>query len=172
MKKIIIFTVPLLLGLMLCSCGSLEHPIGGKQLSESNLAFAKTMPVDDSRMTITYDGKEMSTDQWASQVVPPFPVLYWAVFGNFDQGKHYGLRKFATFVPVFFVTRNQVFDDKGARLQSEIEVLFALTLWYKDRTTPTSADFKMGILWIPGLGPFIGVGPEYFQFFWVPFSEF
>ncbi len=158
--------------LALAGCGTLNQKVGGPELSNSAMEFAKQMPADDSSMSITYNGKELSTNKWGSKAYPIFPVFYWSTIGNFTSEPSYGVRTSTILFPVFVLFRDSLYDNLGKRLQYETTFNMVLLVGYEDRVTPRSSDFRTGVLWIPGIGPFLGLGPEFFQFFWIPFSDF
>ncbi|MFZ2657711.1 MAG: hypothetical protein WAX69_22450 [Victivallales bacterium] len=158
--------------LLVAGCGSLSQKVGGPQMSAPSMEFARQIPAGESNFSISCNDKELSTSRWASKAYPVFPVFYWSTLGNFNPATSYGLRTATIFFPVFVVMRDSVYDDKGLRINSEAMFNFALAIGYEDRITPTSSDFKIGLLWIPGIGPFLGAGPEFFQFLWIPFTDF
>ncbi|HBC87541.1 MAG TPA: hypothetical protein DCZ94_11345 [Lentisphaeria bacterium] len=154
-------------------CGTLNQKVGGPQLTAQAMEFAKQIPADSSYMSISYEDKSASTNKWASKVYPIFPVFYWSNLGSFTPpAPDYGVRTATIIFPVFWVWRDSVYNERGERTNSEINFNMDFVLGYEDRVTPKSYDFRCGILWIPGIGPFLGVGPEFFQFFWVPFTDF
>lgn len=173
MRNIITLVAVSVMLLAMTGCGSLNQKVGGPEMPAQTLEFAKTMPADSSYMTITYAEKELSTNKWASKVYPIFPVFYWSTLGSFTPEPSYGVRTATILFPVFVIYRDSVYDARGQRLQLETTFNMDLVLGYEDRVTPRSTNnFKAGVLWIPGLGPFFGVGPEFFQFFWIPFTDF
>ncbi|HCE46668.1 MAG TPA: hypothetical protein DET40_24230 [Lentisphaeria bacterium] len=157
---------------LVAGCGSLDQKVGGPQMSNPSMDFARQIPAGQSFFSISCDDKELSTSKWASRVYPIFPVFYWSTLGNFSPAPNYGLRTSTIFFPVFVVMRDSIYDDKGLRVNSETMFNFALAIGYEDNITPRSSDFKIGLLWIPGIGPFLGAGPEFFQFLWIPFTDF
>ncbi|MFA6292254.1 MAG: hypothetical protein WC637_10755 [Victivallales bacterium] len=171
MRKIIALIVGTALLSALAGCGTLNQRVGGPEMSKPTMEFAKTIPEDSSFMCITYDGKALSTNKWSSKVYPIFPVFYWSTLGTFKPEPSYGVRTVTILFPVFVLFRDSVYDSLGKRLQYETTFNMDLVIGYEDRVTPRSSDFRTGVLWIPGIGPFLGVGPEFFQFFWIPFSD-
>ena len=171
MRNIITLVAGTAVLLVLSGCGSLNQKVGGPELSQPTMEYAKQMPADGSFMSITYGGKNLSANKWASKVYPIFPVFYWSTLGNFTPEPSYGVRTATILFPVFVLFRDSVYDSLGKRLQYETTFNMDLVIGYEDRVTPSSSDFRTGILWIPGIGPFLGVGPEFFQFFWIPFSD-
>ena len=166
-----IFLAALAIG-MFSGCGSLHETVGGPQLSARALDFAGKMPSSGGSFDLSYGEKCLSSHRYATKSYPIFPVFYWSTLGNFETEKQYGVSTATLFVPVFFVMRDSVYDRAGKRLQSETVFNLALAIGYEDRQTPSSSDFRTGLLWIPGIGPFLGGGPEFFQFFWIPFTDF
>lgn len=158
--------------MLLSGCGSLDQHVGGPQLSQPAMAFVDQVPSSGSTMGISYGQKDFSTSKWGSAVYPVFPVFYWNTLGKFSPAPGYGVRTVTIFFPLFLVMRDSSYDPQGKRLQYDSTFNMLCVLWYEDHSTPKSSDFKAGILWIPGLGPFIGAGPEFFQFFWIPFSNY
>jgi len=160
-----------LLGL-LCSCGSLNQKVGGPKLSPSAIEFADKMQSSGGSFDLSYGEKYLSTSRYATKSYPIFPVFYWSTLGNFESEHYYGVSSATLFAPVFFVVRDSVYDPSGKRIQSETTFNMALAIGYEDHMTPTSSDFRVGLLWIPGIGPFLGAGPKFFQFLWIPFTDF
>jgi len=158
--------------LALSGCGSLNQKVGGPELSKETMDYAKTMSADASCMSISYGEKNLSTGKWASKVYPIFPVFYWSTLGNFTPEPSYGVRTSTILFPVFVLYRDSLYDNLGRRLQFETTFNVDFVIGYEDKVTPTSSDFKTGVLWIPGIGPFLGIGPEFFQLFWIPFTSF
>ena len=170
----------IILGL-LSSCGTLTQRIGGKKLSKRNIDFALDMiqTPDDFDMRLTYDGEAHYTDKWASDVMPLIPVLYWTTLGSFrgvaddedTKDKHFAVRKVATLVPLFYVIRNSLYEADGKRRETGFEFNLLCTIWYEDFENYDNEGWKFGLLWLPGLGPFVGFGSDYFQLLWIPFSD-
>jgi len=171
-RNIIILMAGAAVLFVLAGCGSLNRKVGGPELSKPAMEFAKQMPSGDSAMSITYGEKQIFTDKWGSKAYPIFPVFYWSTLGNFTPEPSYGVRTATILFPVFVLFRDSAYDNLGQRLQFETTFNMALLIGYEDRVTPRSSEFKTGVLWIPGIGPFLGVGPEFFQFFWIPFTDF
>ena len=172
MRNIIsVYTLSLIL-VSLTGCGTLNQRVGGPELSTTTIEYAKNIPSDNSYMHITYCEKEYSSNKWASKVYPIFPVFYWSTLGIFTPEPSYGVRTTSILFPVFVLYRDSLYDNRGQRLQLETTFNMDLVLGYEDRVTPKSYDFKTGILWLPGLGPFLGVGPEFFQLFWIPLTSY
>lgn len=163
-----------MISLFLCSCGNLnQQQLGGDKLSANNIKFAQGMIIEPNwePMCMTFNDQKNYTDCWNSRVMPVFPVIYWTTFGNFEADSCYGLKKVASFFPLFYLVRNSVYDSRGMRKTSTTDFNLALTMGYQDSRTSDSFEWKYGLLWIPGLGPFLGFGTGYFQFLWIPFSE-
>ena len=173
MKQLKILTMGLLAALVLSSCGSLNQRVGGGQLSERNIDFAKHIihEPDWSEMTMTIDDIDEETDMWNSNLVPAFPVLYWTTLGNFKDDKYFAVRKVATVFPAFYVVRDTLYTSDGKRRDQEFEFNMLYALWYASHKKPKSSGWKCGLIYIPGLGPFLGFGSGYFQFLWIPFSD-
>ncbi len=172
MCKIISAALSVAFVLLFAGCGSLSQSVGGPKMPNSAMEFAKQMPAGGSSFSITYNYNELTTKTWASKVYPVFPVIYWSTLGNFNPTPNYGVRSSTIIFPVFFVVRDSVYDEKGLRINSESRFNLAFVLGYEDKMTPKSSDFRIGLLWIPGIGPFFGAGPEFFQFLWIPFTDF
>ncbi|MFA7232167.1 MAG: hypothetical protein WC071_12925 [Victivallaceae bacterium] len=172
MYKLVLVIACAAIAAALTGCGSLNRKVGGPEMPESLVEFAKAMPEGRSKMSIDFGEKELLTNRWASKVYPIFPVFYWSTLGSFEQNEKFGVRTVTTFFPLFIVMRDSVYNQSGQRTKWDTFFNLALVLWYEDNMTPESSDFKTGILWIPGIGPLIGVGPEFFQFLWIPFTDF
>ena len=173
MQRFKIFTMGLLATLLLSSCGSLNQRVGGDQLSERNIDFAKHIiqEPDWSEMQMIIDGVDEETDKWNSSFVPAFPVLYWTTLGSFKDDKYFAVRKVATVFPAFYVMRDSLYTSDGKRSEQEFEFNMLYALWYNSHKKQKISDWKFGLIYIPGLGPFLGFGSGYFQFLWIPFSE-
>jgi uncharacterized protein YceK len=172
MRNIITLVVGSAVLLVLSGCGSLNQKVGGPELSDPAMEYAKQLSADGSSMSMTYGEKNLSTNKWASKAYPIFPVFYWSTLGNFTPEPSYGVRTSTILFPLFVLYRDSLYDKLGKRLQFETTFNMVLIIGYEDRVTPSSSDFRTGVLWIPGIGPFLGVGPEFFQFFWIPFTDF
>ncbi|MEI6055815.1 MAG: hypothetical protein WCR55_07130 [Lentisphaerota bacterium] len=158
---------------MLSGCGSLNQKVGGPLLTDQAMQFANQIPADSNYMEISFNGKYITTNNWASKAYPIFPVFYWSNLGVFSSPPpNYGVRTATIVFPLFWVVRDSNYNERGERSNSEISFNLDFVLGYEDQMTPDSYDFNIGILWIPGIGPFLGVGPEFFQFFWVPLSSY
>lgn len=171
MKRIFVCMTAGLASAFFCGCGSLNQQVGGPTLSKPAMEFAGKMPSGGSTMNMTYDVNQLSTSKYATKSYPFFPVFYWSTLGNFEAEKQYGVSTSTLFFPVFYINRESIYNDLGKRQQSDTMFNLALAIGYEDHTTPKSSDFRTGILWIPGIGPLLGVGPEFFQFLWIPFTD-
>ncbi len=163
-----LFSVVLLLG-----CGSLDQRVGGAKLSQRNIDFALDMvrEPDWREMVMTIEGVDERTDKWNSDVVPVVPVVYWTTLGSFKQDKAFGVRKVASVFPAFYVMRDSVYNAEGVRREGEAEFNLLFAFWYASSYTPAESGWKFGLIYLPGLGPFLGFGTGYFQFLWIPFSD-
>ena len=167
--------------LLFCSCGTLNQQIGGSQLSKGNLAFARNMisEPDDFDMRLTYDGETRYTDKWASSVVPLGPILYWTTLGSFradandedTKDSYFAVRKVDSIIPLFYLKHDSIYDRSGKRQASGLAFNLALAVGYESFSTAKSDAWRCGLVWIPGIGPFLGFGSDYFQFLWIPFSD-
>lgn len=158
----------------LCSCGNLTRTqLGGPQLSKADMDFARNMVYEPnwSRMHMEFNQESNYTDKWCSYLIPAFPVMYWTTFGSFNEEKCYGVRKVATFVPLFYVVRDGRYDSAGKRIESDFEFNLAMAIWFERVNRDNSDNWRTGLLWLPGLGPFLGFGSDFFQFLWIPFSD-
>ncbi|MBN2643484.1 MAG: hypothetical protein JXR78_17665 [Victivallales bacterium] len=174
MKNLFMLFAVVVSTVFMCSCGNLDPQyIGGKQLSDGQLEFARNMTIEPnwSSMRMSFDNRRNYTDKWNSYAVPVFPVIYWTTLGSFKDDHFFGVRKAASFFPVFYLVNDSVYDAKGARLKTALDFNLALALGYEEQRTPEASEWKFGFLWIPGLGPVLGFGPSFFQFLWIPFSE-
>lgn len=173
MKKFVLLTVAFSAVTLLCSCGSLNQHVGGEQLTPANIDFAKHIihEPDWSEMVIDIDGVDEVTDKWNSDFVPAFPVLYWTTLGSYKEDKYFGVRKVATVFPAFYVRRDSLYTADGKRRDKEFEFNMLYALWYESRQKPNNKGWKCGLLYLPGLGPFLGFGSGFFQFLWIPFSD-
>lgn len=172
MRNVFILAFGIVALMAMSGCGSLNQKVGGPSMPASTLEYANQMQSSSSHMSITSGEKELSTDKWASKVYPVFPIFYWSTLGKFTPEPSYGVRTSTVFFPLFVLVRDSLYDGRGQRLQFETAFNMVFVIGYEDRVTPKSSDFRTGLLWIPGIGPFLGVGPEFFQFFWIPFTDF
>ncbi|MCX6985660.1 MAG: hypothetical protein NT118_13065 [Lentisphaerae bacterium] len=155
MRNIITLVVGTAVLLVLSGCGSLNQKVGGPELSKPAMEYANQLSADNSSMSISYGGKELSTSKWGSKLYPIFPAFYWSTIGNFTPEPSYGVRTATILFPVFVLFRDSVYDSLGQRLQYETTFNVDFVIGYEDRVTPSSSDFRTGVLWIPGIGPFL-----------------
>lgn len=180
-KNMLIGCVLVMMLGLLCSCGTLTQRIGGDRLTKKNIDFALDMiqTPDDFDMRLTFDGEVHYTDKWASEVMPLIPVLYWTTLGSFREDaddedtkdKYFAVRKVATIVPVFYLIRDSLYEADGKRRETGFEFNLLCAIWYEDFENYDGEGWKFGLVWFPGLGPFLGFGSDYFQFLWIPFSD-
>jgi hypothetical protein len=174
MKKILKLTFALALTTMFCcGCGTLNQKISNDRMTKKNIEFAETMPQwpNYESMYMEVDGITYDTDKFASRVMPVIPVLYWSTMGSFEGNKFFVNRKVMSIVPVFYLVRENVFNKKGERYISDITFNLACVIWVNAVESETEDYWRTGLIWLPGLGPCIGFGSDFFQFAWIPFSD-
>jgi glycerol uptake facilitator-like aquaporin len=173
MKKMLTLVMACSIALLMCSCGSLNQRVGGRQLTPGNIAFAKDIirTPNYAEMRMTWKGVSHYTDKWASDVMPTFPVIYWTTLGSFEEDKYFGVRKVSTFFPVFYVIRDSLYNAQGNREITGFEFNLAMVFGFENFDNYEGEGWKFGLLWIPGIGPFLGFGSSYFQFLWIPFTD-
>jgi hypothetical protein len=181
-KNILIGCGLVMMTVILCSCGSLNQRIGGERLTKENIKFAHDMVSvpDDWDMRMTYNGITRYTDKWASDAMPVVPVVYWTTVGSFREvaddedtkDKYFAVRKVASIVPAFYLIRDSLYKNSGERFETGLEFNLLFAIWYEEFENDDVQDWKFGLLWLPEIGPFLGFGSDYFQFIWIPFSEF
>lgn len=173
MKRLFTGLVIAGIALIISGCGTLNQKISNTRMSKENIQFAETMPhwpnyesmymeVND----ITYD-----TDKFASYVMPTFPFLYWSTIGSFENDTFFVNRKVQTIVPVFYLIRENVFNKQGSREMSDVTFNLACVYWINVVDSQKKSYWRTGLVWLPGVGPCIGFGSDFFQFLWIPFSD-
>lgn len=173
MKNFSFVICGLLCSFILSSCGSLNQHVGGERLSETNIEFAKDMIAepDWSPMQMTFDNVDQETDKWNSKLYPFPPVFFWTTLGSFNTNKQYGVRKVSAVFPAFYVKRDSIYTEDGLRRNDDFEFNLLFAIWFKNYVGPKRGGWKFGLIYLPVLGPFLGFGKQYFQLFWIPFSD-
>ena len=174
MKLILQLTFTVVLTMIFCcGCGTLNQKIPNNRMTKKNIEFAETMPhwPNYESMYIDVDGVTYDTDKFASRVMPAIPVLYWSTIGSFEEDTFFVNRKVMSLIPVFYLARENVFSKQGERTISDVTFNLACAIWFNNVDSVKRSYWRAGILWLPGIGPCIGFGSDFFQFAWIPFSD-